>query len=240
MNKITLFCFPYAGGSASIYYSWRKYINDCIELVPVELAGKGKRFNEQVYDNIEDVVDDVYGIVKEKINGPYALLGHSMGSVVAYELAHRIKNSRLTNPNYLFVSGRKPPHIKDEEKIRHLLPDDEFKKEIIDMGGTPKDVFENKELEDLFLPIIRNDFKLVENYKYIKKPPLDIETIVFYGDEEEIDDDEAKQWNIHTNKECSVFKMKGDHFFINDSAKEVVSIINNIINNNYRINISIS
>lgn len=239
MDKITLFCFPYAGGSSIMYNGWKKHISDCIQLVPVELAGKNKRFNEQLYDKMEDAVDDVYKIVKSSINGPYGLFGHSMGGIIAYELAHRISNSNLPNPEYLFVSGTKPPHIEDDEKIIHTLPDDEFKNEIIDMGGTPREIFENKELLELFLPILRKDFRIVENYKYIKKPPLDIETIVFYGDEEEIQDNEAKQWNMHTNNECSIFKIKGNHFFINDRVKEVINIINNVVDRNYRMNFSI-
>lgn len=234
MDKVTLFCIPYAGGSAVIYSKWKKYIDDCIEIVPIELAGRGKRFSEDQYDNIADAVDDVYEAIKNKIKGPYALFGHSMGSIIAYELAQKIKNSDIPNPQYIFVSGRKPPHIERDEKIVHKLPDDEFIKEILDMGGTQKEIFENNELLELFLPIIRKDFRIVENYKYVNKSSLDIDMIVLYGDEEKIQHNEAKQWSIHTNKSCKIFKIEGNHFFINHSSKEVVDIINNIVVNNYR------
>lgn len=241
MDKITLFCLPYAGGSAIIYNKWKKYINNCIEIVPVELAGRGKRLNEQLYDKIEDAVDDAYEIIKSNINGHglYGLFGHSMGSIITYELAHRINTSNLPNPEYLFVSGRRPPHIEKNEKMIHALPDDEFTNEIIEMGGTPKEIFENKAMLELFLPILRKDFRIVENYKYLKKPPLDIEIIAFYGDEEEIDDSEVKEWIIHTNKRCRIFKINGDHFFINAKTKEVVNIINNIMVNSYRRDLSV-
>lgn len=116
MHKITLFCFPYAGGSAVAYNKWKKYNNTNIEIIPIELAGRGKRFGEELYDKIEDAVDDVYEIVKSNINGPYGLFGHSMGSIIAYELARKINNSNLPNPEYIFVSGRKPPHIEENEK----------------------------------------------------------------------------------------------------------------------------
>jgi len=162
-----------------------------------------------------------------------------MGSIIAYELAHRIKTSNLLNPEYLFVSGRKPPHIGKRKKIIHTLPDDEFRNQIIDMGGTPKEIFENKELLELFMPILRQDFRIVENYKYTERPPLDIETIAFYSDEEEIEDSEAKQWDIHTNKECKIFKIKGNHFFINYRTNEVADIINNIVINSYRRTLSV-
>lgn len=237
MGKITLFCFPYAGGSASIYYGWKKYINKDIEIIPVELAGRGKRFDCQAYDKIDDVVDDAFEIVKKSINGPYGLFGHSMGSIIAFELAHRINDYNLSNPQYLFVSGRKPPHLVKNEKIIHLLPDNEFINKIMDMGGTSKEVFENKELLEIYLPMIRKDFKMVESYKYIEKPPLDVEMIVFYGDEEKIQDSEAKQWSIYTNKGYRLFRFNGNHFFINGITNEVVNVINNVLSNSYRQNL---
>ncbi len=234
MDKITLFCFPYAGGSSIVYNKWKRYTNSYIDIVPVELAGRGKRLDEHLYDKMEDAVDDLYEIIKERVNGSYGLFGHSMGSIIAYEIAHRINNSNLPNPQYLFISGKKPPHIERYKKIVHTLSDHEFKKELIDIGGTPREIFENEELLDLFLPILRKDFKVIENYKYTKRPPLDIETIVFYGLQENIQYSEAAQWNSYANKGCRIFEVEGNHFFINHSAKDVVNIINNIVAKDYR------
>lgn len=239
MGEMTLFCVPYAGGSAAIYNKWEKHIDARIKVVPIELAGKGTRFNEEIYNKIEDAVDDVYEIVKRGIDKPYGLFGHSMGGIIAYELAHKIAKSNLPNPEYIFVSGIKPPHMWKDRKTIHMLSDREFEKEIVDMGGTPTEIFENKELLELFLPIIRKDLRIVEQHIYIKKSPLNIETIVFYGDEEKINDKEANQWHIHTSKECKIFKISGNHFFINDETEKVVDIINNIVIDEYRSDLSV-
>ncbi|WP_432407294.1 thioesterase II family protein [Wukongibacter sp. M2B1] len=239
MDEMTLFCVPYAGGSAAVYDKWKKYADGRIKIVPVELAGKGRRFNENPYDKMEDAVDDVYETIKKSIDKPYGLFGHSMGGMITYELAHKISNSSLPNPEHIFVSGIRPPHLWKDRKIIYMLPDKEFKEEIIDMGGTPKEIFENKELLDLFLPIIKKDFKIVDKHIYDEKNPLNIEMTVFYGDEEEINDNEANQWGIHTNKKCRIFKINGNHFFINDETEKVVDIINDIVINNYKSCLSV-
>lgn len=229
MNKITLFCFPYAGGSATIYNKWKSFVNSDIEIVPVELSGRGRRFNELLYKDIQHAVDDLFDIIKNNISGSYGLFGHSMGSVIVHELAHRIKESKLPNPEYLFLSGRKPPHLIKQTKLLHVLADEEFKKEIIKKGGTAKEVFENKELTALFLPIIRNDFRLIENYKYGEKSQLDIKIISIFGESENINWHEAKEWSKHTKQECKTFEIEGDHFFINNKVKEIVNILNECI-----------
>jgi surfactin synthase thioesterase subunit len=229
VNKTTIFCFPYAGGSATMYNKWRNFADDHIEIVPVELSGRGMRFNELLYKDIHEAIDDLFDFLGTRINGSYGLFGHSMGSVIVLELAHRIKESYLPNPDYLFMSGRKPPHLEKSKKPIHALPDAAFKAEIIKKGGTLKEVFENKELSELFLPIIRNDFKLIENYEYKERSLLDSKIISIIGMDENIDYCEAKEWRNHTTQECKIFEIEGGHFFINDKIREVVGILNECI-----------
>ena len=91
MKKIKLFCFPYAGGSAAAYNKWRQYLDKHIELRPVELAGRGRRIYDPLYQSIEEAVDDVYQLISPELaKGPYAFFGHSMGGIIAYELAYKI------------------------------------------------------------------------------------------------------------------------------------------------------
>lgn len=232
MNKIKLFCFPYAGGSSVVYKKWMKYIDDNIELVPVELAGRGYRFDEELCDNIGDIVEDMFHRIKHMTTCNYALFGHSMGSIIAHELAHYIASKDMINPEYLIVSGRKPPLSIDMEYISHLS-DDEFKREISSKGGTPKEFFQNKELTELFLPILRNDFKVVEEYKYTRKSKLNCKLAALYGSDEKINNSEIMLWKEYTNNSFKAFKIKGDHFFINENAKDTVSVVNSLLCKNY-------
>jgi len=231
MNKIKLFCFPYAGGSAVIFNNWKQYIENSIELVPIELAGRGKRINEPLYNGVDDVIDDVFGLIKNKINdNPYAFFGHSMGGMIAYELAKRIKKNNLPSPIHVFFSGRSAPHIKkDDDKQYHLMSEEKFKKEIIELGGTPPEFFDHPELMEIFLPLLKNDFKLAGANLYNGKiEPLNCNITVFLGKEEDLTSEQCDGWKKHTTKLCSIHYFEGGHFFINNNTEQIVKFINNV------------
>ena len=92
------------------FYGWRQHIDSRIELRPIELAGRGRRFLEPIYKDRTECVEDVYNQIKNEISqSPYMIFGHSLGSLIAYELVHRIKNSGLPAPRHLFFSGSSAP-----------------------------------------------------------------------------------------------------------------------------------
>lgn len=234
MDKIKLFCLPYAGGSATVYHGWRRYLGHNIELHPVELAGRGKRFKVPFYENMHEAIDDIFNFIRKDLeNGGYILFGHSMGGQLAYELCYKIKEASLPGPRHIFLSGRRPPHrvkIKPE-KILHNLPEAEFKKEIGELGGTPQEFFEHQELLDLFLPILRADYKILETYDYAEKEDrLDCPITIFSGTEDtEALIEEMREWDRYTTKEFQSYQMAGGHFFLHEHAERIVGIINSAL-----------
>lgn len=232
MNKIKLFCFPYAGGSATVYIKWIKKLNRNISLIPLELAGRGRRFREPHYHNFSGAVDDVYKEVCGQLKDTehFMFYGHSMGSLLAYEVTHRLKEALYKEPMHIFFSGRYPPHITKNERL-HLLPDEEFIKAIVKYGGTPGELLENRELLGIFLPIIRADYRMLDTYAYTERPvKLDCSISVLNGSEDEnILDFEVKQWSGYTNRQCYFYEFDGGHFFINDKSDEIIDIINGTV-----------
>lgn len=235
MTKTKLFCFPYAGGSTVIFNNWKQYIDPSIELEPIELAGRGKRINEPLYNGVNDVVDDVFNLMNHKINNtPYALFGHSMGGMISYELAQKIKRNNLPSPIHIFFSGRSAPHVKREEDEKyHLMSEEKFKNEIIDLGGTPPEFFNHPELMEVFLPLLKSDFKLAETDLYKGEiEPLNCNITVFLGKEENLTAEQCDGWKKHTKGLCSIHYFEGNHFFINNETKQIVKFINNVILSN--------
>ncbi len=228
-----LFCLPYAGGSESIYYSWKRYLNSSINLELIELKGRGKRFNESFYENLEEAVEDIFDNMKNKIiNDEYAIYGHSMGGILAYELYYKAYNENVTTPKHIFFSGYKPPSIPRDKEYIHLLPDEEFIKEVIELGGTPQEVMENEELLQLCIPILRNDFKIIEKYIYNeKKEKVQCDITILNGKEDTITLEEILTWKKHSNKGFKVYNFSGGHFFINDNVENIVNIINHTLAN---------
>ncbi|MDQ7236350.1 thioesterase II family protein [Bacillus pacificus] len=227
MQKTKLFCFPHAGGSAFNYAKWKNYFNPYIEVVPIELAGRGYRIEESLYQGMEEAVNDAYtSIVKQIDASPYILFGHSMGSLIAYEVARKIQDSNNELPKFLVLSGRNHPNSKIKN-IRHNLSNEQFKREVIAMGGTPSGVLQSEELMEIFLPILRADFKIVETYIHDNNiKPCDIDFLIFNGKNDEFTTyDQVIKWNKYTNKTCTFHSFEGNHFFLNENIEEIAKSI---------------
>lgn len=232
MEKIILFCFPYAGGSATIYIKWRTYLSSHIDLVPVEFAGRGRRINEPFYESMSDALDDLYDKVKPYLmEYKFAFFGHSMGGVFVYELCKKIKENEGKDPIHVFVSGRYPPHINKSEQMLHLLPDDKFKDAIIKIGGTPSSVFENPELSEIFIPILKADYRLIERYEYAESNfRFNCGLTVFNGRSDKIaTSDEILEWQKYTTANLNIYDFEGAHFFIYNNTNRITEIINRIL-----------
>lgn len=241
MDKIKLFCFPYAGGSSVVYQQWNRFINGNIELVPVELAGRGRRINDPMYTTVEEAVDDIYGRIEHQLQGPYAFFGHSMGAMLSYELTHKIVKSGTRMPEQVFFSGRSAPHVmKEDDKKYHLMENDVFRKEVLELGGTPPEFFEHPELMELFIPLLKNDFRLAETDLYDGRiDPLPIDINVFLGKDDDLTSDQCEGWKMHTTQSCNIHYFEGGHFFLNDETKGVVDLINGILGQGYHQEISL-
>ena len=231
-NRIKLFCLPYAGGSSVIYHPWKAHIGDQIELIPVELAGRGRRINENPYRNIDEAVEDVYQFIKDQIQfSPYMIFGHSMGAMIAYELTQKIRREGAKAPLHVFFSGKGALHVERPDKVKlHLLDDSAFKKEVIDLGGTPPEFFEYPELMELFLPLLKNDFRVAETYKF-KSPiqPFDQDITVLLGKEDDLNEAQCQEWVEHSTAICLTHYFEGGHFFINDEQDAILQIIQNAV-----------
>lgn len=236
MDKVKLYCIPYAGGSAMIYNKWQSHLQDQIELCPIELAGRGSRIAEPFYGGLEAAIEDLYAKISSDIaHHDYAFFGHSMGAFLVYELMQKIKALGGREPLHTFFSGRKPPHIKRKKRFSSLS-EEAFEQEVMSLGGTPPDFFKYPELKEIFIPILRNDFKLSETE--VERPeistlPFDISVLV--GKEEEITTAEAEGWRLHTSEKCAMYYLNGGHFFLLKETQTITNIINQTISHHIAI-----
>jgi medium-chain acyl-[acyl-carrier-protein] hydrolase len=233
--KIKLFCFPYAGGSSVIFNIWKQYLDPKIELIAIELAGRGKRMKDDLYKDLPEMVEDVYKLVYKEIKGSaYAIFGHSMGGIISYQLGQKLRENNYPAPVHIFFSGLNAPHVKRPDKIiYHLLDEEEFKKALINLGGTPPEFFEHPELIEVFLPALKNDFKLAETFIYNGEiHPLDCNITVLLGKDEDFTSDQCDGWKKHTKKLCTIHYFDGGHFFLHNDTKQIVNIINNSLLSN--------
>lgn len=238
MRKSRLFCFPYAGGSASVYSHWENYFDHSIQLQPIELAGRGKRINEPFYASLDDAADDVIRQIKNKLYDlPFAFYGHSLGGAVAYQVALKLREMKFPQPIHVFISGRGAPHIRRKDKPPyHTLPENEFKEKIMELGGTPEELFLHPELLEILLPLLRADFRIswLFSHQFIQLDPLDCDLSILVGKQEDLNSEQIDEWKLHTNGDCNIHYFEGGHFFINDpiQKRKMLDIVQNAMISN--------
>lgn len=224
-DKIKLFGIPYAGASATTTYGrWARLLPAAIKVVPLELAGHGKRMAEPFSVSLQAVVADLLASIAPVIRTErYAIYGHSIGATITYELVRAIDAADLPPPLALFLSGRNPPHHSYPQRHLHLLDDDSFLDEIRKLGGTPDDFFKMKDLIKAFLPILRNDYRIIELHRHAMPIHVTAGEIVFFQSDADllVNKSEIYEWQRYTRGGLTVRDFVGGHFFINDQQEEI-------------------
>jgi len=223
-NKVILFAIPYAGGSMYSFNILKKYCPDFIDFCPIELPGHGARINDSLRSDIHEIVEDLYSQIERRITVPYAFFGHSMGSIIIYLLAKKITSFKKPLPSQLFVSGKAGPSTKSLTK-RHLFSDEELKEEIKKLGGTAKEVIENEDLINYFIPIIRADFQALETYKHSNSLRLNVPITVLVGEDDNLNMKDVLSWQEESIYPIKLIKLTGGHFFINDHPKRIMDLL---------------
>jgi len=211
-----LFCFPYAGGGASIFRTWPQRLPPDIEVCAIQLPGRENRLKETPFAKLSPLIDALADVLYPYMDFPFAFFGHSLGSLISFELTRRLRRQKAPCPLQLFVSGCRAPQIPDPDPPIHQLPDAEFTEEMRRFKGTPKAVLDNPELMEVFLPLLRSDVGLYETYIYDHEAPLDCPISAFGGlEDEEVSREELAAWYAQTRSRFNIQMFPGDHFFLN-------------------------
>lgn len=225
MRRLRLFCLPYAGASAMIYRSWQGLAPSWLELSPVEIPGRGRRSHQPFAVDLASLSAELANELGPRLTGDYALFGHSLGAVLAFELTHGVRDLGLPPPVAVFASGSESPHQRNRERFSRLRSDAELIGEMRRLDGTPAEVFESPELLELSIPILRADFALVERYEYVVRPPLASALHVFAGDEDEFSREQMQAWKLHASRRFTLDFFEGGHFFIHAHRARVLELV---------------
>jgi len=218
-----LFFFPYAGGAPSAFHKWCKELPDNIEALIVHYPGRGSRYKEPPIKELSILVENIYQAIQPFLDKPFAFFGHSMGGIIAFELAQVLKQNNSPQPIALFMSACGVPHIPNPNQPIHSLSDIEFLQSVKDLNGTPSEILDQPELMQLLLPTLRADFELIETYQFASTSPINCPIFAFGGlDDPRVSRERIEAWAIHTNSHFEANFFEGDHFFIN-AAKESVT-----------------
>lgn len=222
-----LICFPWAGGGSIHYARWGNVLNSSIEVFAVRLPGRESRAKEPFFLNMQQIVDEVIGVLlpvlKEK---PFALFGHSFGAFSSFAVAEALKTRHNLEPVHIFLSGASAPYSETRLNTpkRSDLSDEDFLKWMSLIGGTPPELLANPEVLRLFVPALKADLHVVENYRYDRPdhPFLSCPVTCFDGKEDVPHDLEA--WKSMTSGDFTVRMLDGSHFYLKDPENEKILV----------------
>ncbi|HSA53562.1 MAG TPA: alpha/beta fold hydrolase [Yinghuangia sp.] len=223
--SLRLICLPHAGGGAATYRPWAGLLPPGIELHAVQYPGREDRFTDPMVDTMDELVAHIADAVTpltDPADRRYALFGHSMGSAVAWELAHEMRRRGAPAPLRLCVSGRVAPTRARPGRV-HLRDDDGLCAELGRLGGTHSEVLADTDMRRAILPCVRNDYRLIETHRPAARDPLDCPVEIFTGDADpEFGPDQAGPWGELTTGGSRVHVFPGGHFYLGPARRDVV------------------
>ncbi len=211
---VRLFCFAHAGSGASTFRPWPAFLSPEVELCAIQLPGHETRYGEPLISNLTTLLPALARDITLFLDRPFAFFGHSMGALIAFELARYLRRAGSPSPAHLFLSAFRAPHLPPPDPPVHTLPDAAFVAAIRRLNGLPREIIGDAGMMRVLLPIMRADITLCETYTHLPDAPLACPISVFGGlDDPATAPDALAAWRVHTRHTFRLRLLPGDHFF---------------------------
>lgn len=231
-GKLVLVCLPFAGGGTSSYRDWVNDLPAEVEILAIELPGRESRLREKPISDLGEVISQITSALMPQINGrPFVVFGHSLGALLGFELIRLFRRESYDLPLCFLASGREAPTEKEPGRDLHNLPDFDFINEMVSRyDGIPRQLLNEPELLELFLPAMKADLKLTETYQYQYEMPFDFPLHIMSGKQDtRLTQELLMPWSQQTFDSAPLSYFDGGHFFIRDSAKQVKAYIAEVL-----------
>jgi medium-chain acyl-[acyl-carrier-protein] hydrolase len=227
--KVRLFCLPHAGGSSQAYAGWSAALPQEVEVIPVLLPGRVPRANEPAYTGMEPLVNALAESFSEMLDLPFVFFGHSLGGLIGFELAHATRSLYDIEPECVIVAGcRSPERTLVDPKCPES--DGDMIELLRRVGGTPPAVLDDSGLLEFLLPVIRRDFRVFFDYRYVPRQPLHSAIVALGGTMDEmVSEDDLLAWAKHTHGTFACKLFEGDHFFVRSAQSQVLAKLDSIL-----------
>ncbi|WP_197489968.1 thioesterase II family protein [Rheinheimera sp. SA_1] len=220
-----IFCFPFAGGGAGFYRHWAQCLPADIELIAVQLPGRENLLDQPPMTSLTAIVDTLFDSIEPYLDKPFVFFGHSLGALLAYELARMLRSKLDLSPQSLIVSAKRGPHLPGQGVVTHALSDQDFIDELALLNGTPVEFLQDQELMQFLLPQLRADFLVNETYAYLPGSPLRCPIVAMGGIRDPmVTVEELRGWQQHTSQSFSCQLFDGDHFYLQQD-KHFMSVL---------------
>ena len=229
-KEISLLCIPYAGASASLFAKWQSDFEQNILICPILLPFRDSRRKENMPESVSKLAMDFITENAELLTKPYAIFGHCTGAILGYEIARIAKKVYGVEPIFLIVSSSQQPAIVPEEaKVMCDADDAVIMEYLINENLVEKEILYIPEFIEYYFPILREDFRLYANY-LVTKEKFKCPIIAMYDpNDSKIKEINILGWNQYTEQFRKIV-VRGGHYAFLNNEKELISSINQIVN----------
>lgn len=225
--RARLFCFPYAGGGASVFRTWSSALEPHAEVCAVEYPGRWSRHREPCSTDLKALASAITDGLTILLDQPFSFFGYSLGTVLAFEVARELRRRGLPSPQQLMVGARQAPQERSKMAPIHALANASFMDEIDRRYGLlPAAIRKDPDLLKMVLPVLRADITALETYVYTDEAPLSLPITAFGGATDKIPDaSDLASWQTQTTAGFSSQLLPGGHFFLSESAAQLLPLI---------------
>jgi medium-chain acyl-[acyl-carrier-protein] hydrolase len=228
--RFRLWCFPHAGAGASVYYPWPDQLPAGVEVCALQPPGRENRIREPLFTDLLHLTEAATAAVVPLLDVPFAFFGHSVGSLVAFEMTRRLRDLQAPLPGRLFVSAIRAPHLVSPREPLYQLSDAEFMDKLRSLGGTAEVLLQHEEMRKLILPILRADFQMRETYHCVPGPRLTCPISAFGGlDDSAAGRDELAAWAEHSTGDFELRMFPGGHFYLRTAQAQVLPMLRSAV-----------
>jgi len=222
--RVRLFCFPHAGGGASVYARWAARVPPDVHVCPVQLPGRENRYDEPLPQSAASLVTSIATQVPFG-DEPFAFFGHSMGATLAFEVTRALRRAGRRLPRMLIASANTPPQGGYKHITLHQVSGDALMRQLR-LYGTTEAVLAHQELLDLSVPVIQGDSRLVNDYQYVPEPPLPVPIVVYRGEgDPTLRPERLEGWREQTSARFSTRVFPGGHMYLHPGGDSFFSAL---------------
>lgn len=232
-----LFCFTCAGGNHTLFDAFFHNLGENVQVVGVCLPARMRRMFEVAHTTMVSMVTDIASEISQYLDLPYSLFGHSLGGLVAFEVACALQDGGFPPPCSVYPSAIGPPHIesarfKDPKLQLSRYSYDQVVSYLRAKGGTPEEVLECRDIMEIMIPSIKGDYACLESYDY-QNSKTGSRVVVCCGDKDDLTSDELDQWRMCARGPIEFHMFTGGHFYINESYQLIEFLVNDIAANSH-------